>query len=78
MNGRVNYNWVDGREMQREMLIRGATQRGYVALAIATENGTYKKDLNTGLGGDREGNMIVFAAEALGFLKEVLKGDAKI
>ncbi|KAJ8066235.1 hypothetical protein OCU04_005319 [Sclerotinia nivalis] len=53
-------------------------QPGYVALAIATENGTYKKDLNTGLGGDREGNMIVFAREALGFLREVLKGNAKI
>ncbi|ESZ98158.1 putative competence/damage-inducible CinA family protein [Sclerotinia borealis F-4128] len=53
-------------------------QPGYVALAIATENGTYKKDLNTGLGGDREGNMILFAKEALMFLKDVLKGGAKI
>ncbi|KAF7863852.1 hypothetical protein EAF04_006817 [Stromatinia cepivora] len=53
-------------------------QPGYVALAIATEKGTYKKDLNTGLGGDREGNMIIFAREALGFLRDVLKGDAKM
>ncbi|KAI9648352.1 hypothetical protein NHQ30_002985 [Ciborinia camelliae] len=53
-------------------------QPGYVALAIATENGTYKKDLITGLVGDREGNMIVFAEQALGFLREVLRGDAKI
>ncbi|KAB8304412.1 hypothetical protein EYC80_003815 [Monilinia laxa] len=53
-------------------------QPGYVALAIATEKGTHKKDLNTGLGGDREGNMIVFATEALGYLRDVLKGDAKI
>jgi hypothetical protein len=52
--------------------------RGYVALAIATEKHTYAKELSTGLGGDREANMIAFAVEALGFLREVLKGDAKL
>ncbi|EPE30701.1 CinA-like protein [Glarea lozoyensis ATCC 20868] len=51
---------------------------GYVALAVATEKGVYKKELSTGLGGDREGNMIAFAAEALGLLRDVLKGDAKL
>lgn len=60
------------------MLIHDTTKRGYVALAIATEKGTYKKDLSTGLDGDREGNMVAFAKEALAFLRDVLKGDAKL
>jgi len=51
---------------------------GYVALAVATESGTYKRELSTGLGGDREGNMIAFAAEALKLLRDVIKGDAKL
>lgn len=51
---------------------------GYVALAVATEHGTYKKELSTGLGGDREGNMIAFAIEALTLLRDVIKGDAKL
>ena len=51
---------------------------GYVALAVATESGTYKKELSTGLGGDREGNMIAFAVEALTLLRDVIKGDAKL
>ncbi|KAF7960827.1 hypothetical protein EAE96_000500 [Botrytis aclada] len=53
-------------------------QPGYVALAIATEKGTYKKESSTGLGSDREGNMVAFAKEALAFLRDVLKGDAKL
>jgi hypothetical protein len=52
--------------------------RGYVALAVATQSGTYKKELSTGLGGDREGNMIAFAIEALTLLRDVIKGDAKL
>lgn len=52
--------------------------RGYVALAVVTENRTYKKELVTGLGGDREGNMIAFAVEALTLLRDVIKGDAKL
>jgi hypothetical protein len=52
--------------------------RGYVALAIATEKGVFKKELSTGLGGDREGNMIAFATEALAFLRDVLKGEVKL
>lgn len=51
---------------------------GYVALAVATESGTYKRELSTGLGGDREGNMIAFAAEALKLLRDVIKGDVKL
>jgi len=30
------------------------------------------------LGGDREGNMIAFAVEALILLRDVIKGDAKL
>jgi len=52
--------------------------RGYVALAVATSSGTYTKELSTGLGGDREGNMIAFAVEALVLLRDVIKGDAKL
>ena len=51
---------------------------GYVALAVATPSGTYKKEISTGLGGDREGNMIAFAVEALTLLRDVIKGDAKL
>ncbi|PSS08616.1 hypothetical protein M430DRAFT_31328 [Amorphotheca resinae ATCC 22711] len=50
---------------------------GYVALAVATEHGTYKRELSTGLGGDREANMIAFAVEALKLLRDVIKGNAK-
>jgi len=38
----------------------------------------YKKDLSTGLGSDREGNMVAFAVEALSYLRDVIKGDAKL
>jgi len=51
---------------------------GYVALAVATEKQTYTKELSTGLGGDREANMIAFAVESLVLLREVLKGNAKL
>ncbi|CAF9938355.1 MAG: hypothetical protein HETSPECPRED_001045 [Heterodermia speciosa] len=51
---------------------------GYVALAVSTENGTHTKEIETGLGGDREKNMIAFSVEALTLLKEVIKGDAKL
>lgn len=45
---------------------------------MATENRIYTKEVETGLGGDREANMIAFAVEALGLLKDVLRGDAKL
>lgn len=51
---------------------------GYIALAVATENGVYRRELSTGLGGDREGNMIAFAVEALKLLRDVIRGDAKL
>ena len=52
--------------------------RGYVALAVATENWTPTKEAETGLGGDREGNMVAFALEGLKFLRDVIKGNAKL
>jgi hypothetical protein len=52
--------------------------RGYVALAVASEAGTYKRELDTGCGKDRQANMVAFAAEALTLLRDVLKGDAKL
>ncbi|XMA18394.1 hypothetical protein WAI453_011185 [Rhynchosporium graminicola] len=51
---------------------------GYVALAVATESGVYKRELSTGHEGDREANMIAFAVEALTLLEDVIKGDAKL
>ncbi|RDL42455.1 putative competence protein CinA [Venustampulla echinocandica] len=52
---------------------------GYLALAVATDDGkVYKKETNTGLGGDREANMIAFAEEALSLLRDVIKGDTKL
>jgi hypothetical protein len=51
---------------------------GYVALAVATESGTHKRELNTELGPDREANMIAFAVESLKLLRDVIKGDAKL
>jgi hypothetical protein len=52
--------------------------RGYVALAVATDRGTFTRELSTGLGGDREKNMVAFAVEALKLLRDVVKGDAKL
>ena len=51
---------------------------GYVALAVDCERGTFVKELSTGLGGDRVGNMVRFAVEALTLLRDVIKGDAKL
>lgn len=51
---------------------------GYVALAVSTASGTYTKELSTGLGGDREKNMVAFAVEALTLLRDVIRGDAKL
>ena len=49
-----------------------------MALAVATDKGTATKEVETGLGGDREANMVAFAAEGLRLLKDVIKGDAKL
>lgn len=51
---------------------------GYVALAVDCDKGCFTKELNTGLGPDRVGNMKRFAFEALTLLKEVINGDAKL
>ncbi|KAL9073877.1 MAG: hypothetical protein Q9161_002709 [Pseudevernia consocians] len=51
---------------------------GYVALAVATEQETSTKEAETGLGGDREGNMVAFAVEGLKLLRDVIKGNAKL
>jgi hypothetical protein len=36
------------------------------------------KDLDTGLGGDRQANMVAFAVEALKLVKEVITGGSKM
>jgi len=51
---------------------------GYVALAVDCERGTFTKELNTELGGDRVANMVRFAIEALTFLKSVINEEAKL
>ena len=45
---------------------------GYVALAVATANETYTREVQTGLGGNREENMVAFAIAALCLLKDVV------
>ena len=52
--------------------------RGYVALAVSAEEGTFKRELETGLGKDRQANMVAFAVEALTLLKDVIRGEAKL
>jgi len=51
---------------------------GYVALAVDCEQGTFVRELDTGLGTDRVGNMKRFAVEALTLLRDVIKGEAKL
>ncbi|QIW96037.1 hypothetical protein AMS68_001555 [Peltaster fructicola] len=51
---------------------------GYVALAVASEGGVFVKELNTGLDGDRVGNMVRFSVEALTLLRDVIIGQAKL
>lgn len=45
---------------------------GYVALAVVSQNGSLQRDLDTGLGGDRAGNMVAFATEALKLVEEFI------
>ena len=49
-----------------------------MALAVATASGTVTREVETGLGGKREENMVAFAVEALTLLRDVIKGDAKL
>ena len=59
----------------------GATRNrkpGFCALAVDCERGTFVKEVETGLGGERVGNMVAFALAALELLKEVIEGQAKL
>ncbi|KAK3707050.1 hypothetical protein LTR37_012382 [Vermiconidia calcicola] len=51
---------------------------GYVALAVDCDRGTFVQELNTGLEGDRVGNMIRFTVEAFTLLRDVVEGKAKL
>ena len=51
--------------------------RGYVALAVATDKGTFTREIETG-SKDREENMVAFSVEALKLLRDVIKGEAKL
>ncbi|KAF2445549.1 competence/damage-inducible protein-like protein cinA [Karstenula rhodostoma CBS 690.94] len=61
---------VQGTERYREP--------GFVALAVAGEKGTEVRELVTGLGGDREGNMVRFAVEALKLVRDTIKDGGKL
>ncbi|EKM56069.1 uncharacterized protein PHACADRAFT_257122 [Phanerochaete carnosa HHB-10118-sp] len=47
---------------------------GYVALAVATQDGVVSKEIETGTF-DRQTNMVLFTEEALKFLLQVLTGE---
>ncbi|KAK5065386.1 hypothetical protein LTR84_001224 [Exophiala bonariae] len=47
-------------------------QPGYVALAVVGEKGELSRDFETGLGADRNANMVAFAVEALYLVKEFI------
>jgi nicotinamide mononucleotide (NMN) deamidase PncC len=51
---------------------------GYVALAVASEKGTITREIETGLGGNREANMVRFAVEGLKLVRDAIKGDGKL
>ncbi|KAI9704590.1 MAG: hypothetical protein M1820_005503 [Bogoriella megaspora] len=51
---------------------------GYVALAVAGPEGVATREVETGLGGDRVGNMVRFAVESLRLVRDVLKGEVKL
>jgi len=55
-----------------------ASSSGYVALAVAVDGKVYSREVETGLGTDREQNMVAFAVEALKLVKDVIQGDAKL
>ncbi|KAF8586925.1 competence/damage-inducible CinA family protein [Ramaria rubella] len=50
---------------------------GYVALAVASQDGVVTREIETG-SADREANMVAFAEAGLKFLREVLKGEVVI
>jgi nicotinamide mononucleotide (NMN) deamidase PncC len=51
---------------------------GYLALAVSSQKGTVTREVETGLGGDREANMVRFAEEGLKLLRDTIRGDAKL
>ncbi|KAF2659479.1 competence/damage-inducible protein-like protein cinA [Lophiostoma macrostomum CBS 122681] len=51
---------------------------GYVALAVSSEKGTVTREVETGLGTDREQNMVRFAVEGLKLVRDVIKGEGKL
>jgi nicotinamide mononucleotide (NMN) deamidase PncC len=50
---------------------------GYVALAVDWDGGVVTREVETGLGGDRVGNMVRFAVEALRLLRDVMVGEVE-
>ncbi|KAI1378025.1 competence/damage-inducible protein-like protein cinA [Hypoxylon crocopeplum] len=51
---------------------------GFVCLAVATGKGSTTRELDTGLGGDRQGNMVAFAIAALELVRDVIRGSEKL
>lgn len=52
---------------------------GYVALALAKKDGpSVTREVETGLGGDREANMVRFAEEGLKLLMDEIKSQGKL
>ncbi|KAK4997593.1 hypothetical protein LTR66_003006 [Elasticomyces elasticus] len=51
---------------------------GYVALAVDCDKGTFTREVETGLGGERVANMVRFAVEGLTLLRDVIEGTAKV
>ncbi|PVH94395.1 competence/damage-inducible protein-like protein cinA [Periconia macrospinosa] len=52
---------------------------GYVALAVASEKGkSVTREVETGLGGEREKNMVRFAVEGLKLVRDVIAGGGKL
>lgn len=47
-----------------------------MALAVVGDQGAQSKDLDTGLGNDRQANMVAFAIEALKLVKEYISTHA--
>ncbi|KAJ5753396.1 uncharacterized protein N7511_007549 [Penicillium nucicola] len=50
---------------------------GYVALAVSSDSGTAMREVDTGMGTDREANMVAFATEALKLLRDCLTGRVR-
>ncbi|KZP21357.1 hypothetical protein FIBSPDRAFT_509720 [Athelia psychrophila] len=59
--------------------ITDMTTSGETAIAVGTKSGKVAtRIVQTGLGGDRERNMVAFAEHALLLLRDVLKGTAEL